>query len=91
MNDDTLPRVHAPTPPQADVPTVPRGGGAPIGEDAELQNAHIAPEGDLTVHQTKGARDAEEGYSPFGGLDPDRPNRSTLDNSPTEGMEDNRY
>ena len=91
MSNDDLPRVHAPSPAEADVPTVPRGGGAPIGEDEELQEMHVAPEGELTVHQTEAARRAEQGYSPYGGLDPNRPNRSTLDNSPTDGMQDNKY
>ena len=91
MSDDDLPRVHAPIEPQADVPTVPRGGGAPITEDAELQAEHVAPEGELTVDHTETAREVEEGYSPFGGLDPDRTDRSTLDNSPTEGATNTRY
>jgi len=91
MSEDNLPRVHAPTPPEPDVDTVPRGSGAPIGDDTDLQHEHVAPEGELTVHHTDAARAAEEGLSPYGGLAPDRPNRSTLDNSPTEGVEDNRY
>lgn len=91
MSDDDLPRVHAPIEPAADVPTVPRGGGAPITEDAELQDEYVAPEGELTVEHTETAREVEKGYSPFGGLAPDRPNRSTLDNSPTEGATNTRY
>ena len=91
MSKDDLPRVPTPTEPQADVPTVPRGSGAPITEDAELQSEHVAPEGALTVDHTETAREVEQGYSPFGGLEPDRPNRSTLDDSPTEGATNTRY
>jgi len=90
MSDDDLPRVHAPPPPTPDVDTVARGGGAPIGDDAELQSEHAVPEGELTVHHTRTARAVEQGLSPYGGLEPDRPDRSTLDNSPIEGVEDNR-
>ena len=89
-DDDTLPRVHAPTPSFPDVDTVPRGGGAPIGDDHDLQDEHIAPEGELRVSQTKAARAAEEGLSPYGGLEPDRPNRATLDNSDDTPV-DNKY
>lgn len=91
MSDDNLPRVHAPIPQTPDVPTVPRGSGEAIGEDAELQSEHIAPEGALTVDHTAAARATEEGLSPYGGLAPDRPNRSTLDNSPDDGVVDNNY
>ena len=91
MSKDDLPQVRAPIEPEADVPTVPRGGGAPITEDAELQAEHVAPEGELTVDHTETAREVEQGYSPFGGLKPDRPDRSTLDNSPTEGASNTRY
>ena len=91
MSEDDPRRVQAPTEQQADVPTVPRGGGAPITEDTELQAEHVAPEDELTVKHTEEAREVEEGYSPFGGLEPDRPNRPTLDNSPTEGATNTRY
>jgi hypothetical protein len=85
MSKDDLPRVQAPVEPEADVPTVPRGGGAPITEDAELQAEHVAPEGELTVDHTETAREVEQGYSPFGGVKPERPERSTRDTSPMEG------
>jgi hypothetical protein len=85
MSKDDLPRVQAPVEPEADVPTVPRGGGAPITEDAELQAEHVAPEGELTVDHTETAREVEQGYSPFGGVKPERPDRSTRDTSSTEG------
>ena len=91
MSEDNLPRVHAPTPETPDVPTVPRGSGAPIGDDAVLQSEHVAPEGELTVDHTAAARAVEHGLSPYGGLAPDRPNRSTLDNSPDDGVVDNNY
>ena len=91
MSEDKLPRVHAPTPVTPDVDTVARGSGAPIGDDTDLQSEHIAPEGELTVRHTTTARAVEQGLSPYGGLEPDRPNRSTLDNSPKEGVEDNKY
>ena len=72
------------------MPTVPRGSGAPITEDAELQAEHVAPEGELTVDHTEEAREAEEGFSPFGGLAPDRPDRSTPDTPPTKGTTNTR-
>jgi hypothetical protein len=56
MSDDDLPRVHAPVPPAPDVPTVARGGGAPITEDTALQQEHVAPEGQLVVRHTATAR-----------------------------------
>jgi len=56
-----------------------------------LQAEHVAPEGELTVDHTEIAREVEEGLSPFGGLEPDRPDRATLDNSPTEGATNTRY
>ena len=91
MSKDELPQVQTPAEPEPDVPTVPRGSGAPITEDAELQDKHVASEDTLTVEHTETAREAEQGYSPFGGLKPDRPDRSTLDNSPTEGATNTRY
>lgn len=91
MSKDDLPRVHAPSPVFPDVDTVARGGGAPIGDDTELQQEHVAPEGELTVTHTEAARAAEQGLSPYDGLDPDRPNRATLDNSPQDGVVNNKY
>lgn len=91
MSDDNLPRVHAPSPSYPDVDTVARGGGAPIGDDADLQGEHVAPEGELTVTHTEAARAAEQGLSPYGGLAPDRPHRATLDNSPDNGVVDNKF
>ena len=93
MSDDELPRVHAPVEPATDVPTVARGGGAAIGGDDDFEHMHVAPEGGLTVHHTESARAAEEGFSPYPktGLAPDRPDRSTLDNSPMDGVVDNTY
>jgi len=91
--DETLPRVRAPET-AADVPTVPRGGGAAIGEDEELQDAHVVPEDEVRVTHTETARATEEGqspYAPYGGLAPDRPDRSTLDNSPIGDAHDTNY
>ncbi len=98
MSDDKMTRVHAPEMSPGDVPTVPRGGGQPITDDAVLQHDNEASEGRLTVTHTDTARAVEEGGSPYphtgmgdSGLDPDRPNRSTLDDSVGEGVVDNRY
>ncbi len=91
MNNDDLPRVHAPNAPEPDAPTVPRGGGAPIVGDADIQHDNDTPEGDLTVTHTDAARAVAEGRSPYGGLEPDRPNRSTLDNSSGEGVVDSSF
>lgn len=105
MSDDNIPRVHAPDMSPGDVPTVPRGGGQPITDDAALQHDNPVPEGRLTVTHTEAARLAEQGGSPYphvesdhphagmgdSGLAPDRPNRSTLDDSVGEGVVDNRY
>ena len=91
MSKDELPRVQTPVEPEPDVPTVPRGSGAPITEDAELQDERAVTEDTPTVDHTESAREADQGHSPFGGLKPDRPNRSTLDNSPTEGATNTRY
>lgn len=107
MSDDNITRVHAPEAPSADVPTVPRGGGQPITDDAVLQHDNDTPEGELIVTHTKTARAAEEGVSPYphtsgspgsssagmgdSGLAPDRPNRATLDDSVGEGVVDNQY
>ncbi len=106
MSGDNITRVHAPNTSQDDVPTVPRGGGQPITDDAVLQHDNDTPEGELTVTHTETARAAEEGRSPYphtsapdspsagmgdSGLAPDRPNRSTLDDSVGEGVVDNQY
>ncbi len=91
--DETLPRVHAPQE-ASDVPTVPRGGGAAMGEDEELQDLRVAPEGEVSVTHSEAARAVEEGqspYAPFGGLAPDRPDRPTLDNSPIGDAHDTSY
>jgi len=97
-NDDNIPRVHAPEISPADVPTVPRGGGQPITDDAAIQHDNDVPEGQLTVTHTETARAVEAGQSPYphagmgdSGLAPDRPNRSTLDDSVGEGVVDDRY
>lgn len=90
MSQDDLPRVHEPGPEMPDVPTVPRGGGAPITGD-ELQHDNDTPEGKLRVGHTDTARAVEHGMSPYapdGGLAPDRPDRATLDNSP-DNVDDN--
>lgn len=87
---DDMPRVEAPDVPAPDVGTVPRGGGAPITDD-DLQHDNDTPEGTLRVTHTEAARAAERGESPYGGLAPDRPNRSTLDNSVGEGVVDDHY
>ncbi len=97
-SNDEIVRVHAPEVSLDDVPTVPRGGGQPITDDAALQHDNDAPEGRLTVTRTDEARAVEEGASPYphvgmgdSGLAPDRPNRSTLDDSVGEGVVDNRF
>jgi len=107
MSDDNITRVHAPNRSLDDVPTVPRGSGQPITDDAELQHDNDTPEGELTVTHTETARAAAEGVSPYphtnrpanspsagmgdSGLAPDRPNRATLDDSVGEGVVDNKY
>ena len=107
MSNDNITRVHAPEVSSDDVPTVPRGGGQPITDDATLQHDNDTPEGELTVTHTKTARATEEGVSPYphttnsanapsagmgdAGLAPDRPNRATLDDSVGEGVVDNQY
>jgi len=91
--DEALPRMRAPEE-APDAPTVPRGGGAAIGEDEELRDVHIAPEDELRVTHTETARAVEEGQSPYapsGGLAPDRPDRPTLDNSPIGDAHDTSY
>ena len=97
-NDDKMTRVHAPEVSLDDVPTVPRGGGQPISDDAAIQHDNATPEGRLTVTHSNTARAVEEGESPYphtgmgdSGLAPDRPNRSTLDDSVGEGVVDNRF
>jgi len=103
-SDDQIVRVHALEAPLDDVPTVPRGGGQPITDDAAIQHDNSTPEGRLTVTHTETARAAAEGQSPYphtsgspdagmgdSGLAPDRPNRPTLDDSLGEGVVDNRY
>jgi hypothetical protein len=56
--------VHAPGLSAPDVPTVPRGGGAPILHDPDLQKAP-ARLARLTVRVTEAARRARSGYSPY--------------------------
>ena len=56
--------IHAPALSAPDVPTVPRGGGAPILHDPDLQKAP-ARLARLTVHVTEAARRARSGYSPY--------------------------
>jgi hypothetical protein len=56
--------IHAPALSAPDVPTVPRGGGAPIPHGSDLQKAP-ARLARLTVHVTEAARRARSGYSPY--------------------------
>lgn len=56
--------IHAPAPSAPDVPTVPRGHGAPIVHDPRLDEAS-ARLARLTVHVSETARQVRRGYSPY--------------------------
>ena len=82
-------------------PAAPADASDAVSKSKTVARYYVQPDGtkkqidsrtvQLTVDHTAAARAAEHGLSPYGGLAPDRPNRSTLDNSPDDGVVDNNY